>query len=170
MGTTYFCINSTPVLTTTNWISILGIIVNSGLAIWIVRTIQNKLTNKRTLKDHFINEVKDIRNEYKTCLSNLYSNQTKPKKVIPWFKLMNIKVDDLMLLISTKYKKVERNFLNPYQIEIRELITENDDFISKFESDDTLNFSENSKSQIIIFQQKHNHLFNDVIILINDAE
>ena len=157
-------------LTSTNWISIIGILINSGLAIWIVKTIQNKLKNKRTLKDHFINEIKEIRSEYKTCLNNLYSNQTKPRKVIPWFKLMNVKVDDLMSLISSKYKKVERNFLNPYQIELRELITENKDFISKFESDDTLNFSENAKSQIIIFQQKHNHLFNEAIILINDAE
>ncbi|MDR2684961.1 MAG: hypothetical protein LBB53_06235 [Prevotellaceae bacterium] len=33
-----------------DYISIVGIVVNSILAVWIVRTIQNKLTNKRVLK------------------------------------------------------------------------------------------------------------------------
>ena len=35
-------------------IDILSIVVNSFLAIWIVKTIQNKINNKIVLKDHFI--------------------------------------------------------------------------------------------------------------------
>jgi hypothetical protein len=37
-----------------DWISIITLIVNSGLAIWIVSTIQRKMNNRRVLKDHFI--------------------------------------------------------------------------------------------------------------------
>ena len=58
-----------------DWISIIGIIINSSLSIWLVITIQNRLTNKRVLKDHFITEIKDIRSEYKIFLNNLYSKQ-----------------------------------------------------------------------------------------------
>jgi hypothetical protein len=169
MGTTCCCLNPLSSLTATNWIAILGIFVNSALAIWIVRTIQSRLTNKRVLKDHFINEVKEIRNEYKCCLNNLYSNKTLPKTLIPWFKLMNIKVADLLTLINAKYK-IDKDRLSPYQRELQELITNNEDFITQFNTDKPVVFTENSRSLIIKFQQEHNHLFNDIIIKINDTE
>jgi len=169
MGTT-ICINSwINSIEPAEWVSLIGIIVNSLLAYWIVKTIQNRLTNKRVLKDHFINEIKDKRNEFKSYLNKLYSNQITGKKAIPWFKLMYIKVDDIMSLIDLKYK-INKQLLNPYQIELRELITENSDFINQFQSDTPIQFSEESKSKFIIFQQKHNHLFNEIIIRINDSD
>lgn len=149
-----------------DWISIIGIIINSSLFIWLVITIQNRLTNKRVLKDHFITEIKDIRSEYKIFLNNLYSNNTRVKSVIPWFKLMNIKVIDIMRTINEIYK-IDENILNPYQNELRELITENEDFISSFNLEQNIIFSDNSKTKIIEFQQKNNSLFNRLIIEIN---
>lgn len=170
MGTTCCCLDPSSSLTYADGIALFGILVNALLAFWIIRTIQNKLTNKRVLKDHFINEIKDIRNEYKSCLNNLYLNQTYAKNVIPWFKLMNIKIDDLMGLICKKHKKINRKTLNPYQNELRDLITENEDFIKYFPSKKPIIFSENSKNQLIKFQQKYNHLFNELVISVNDAE
>lgn len=167
MGTTC-CINPHCSLDASDWITLLGILINSALAIWIVRTIQSRLTNKRVLKDHFINEIKEIRNEFKICLNNLYSNKTHPESVIPWFKLMNIKVDDLMIIIHSKYK-IAGNSLSPYQNDLRELITNNDDFIKQFKSNKPIAFSEISRNQIIKFQQEHNKLFNNVIVKINDS-
>ena len=149
-----------------DWISIIGIIINSSLSILLVITIQNRLTNKRVLKDHFITEIKDIRSEYKIFLNNLYSNNTRVKSVIPWFKLMNIKVIDIMRTINEIYK-IDENILNPYQNELRELITENEDFISSFNLEQNIIFSDNSKTKIIEFQQKNNSLFNRLIIEIN---
>lgn len=168
MGTTCCHIDFLSSITTENWIDIFGVVVNALLAYWIVRTIQNKLTNKRVLKDHFINEIKEIRNDYKTCLNNLYTNNTHPHRVIPWFKLMNIKVDDIMEIIHLKYK-VNKSKLKPYQIELQELITNNHDFMAHY-NNEKVNFSEQSKAQIIKFQQTHNQIFNEIIMSINDSE
>jgi hypothetical protein len=152
-----------------DFVEIFGVMVNSLLAYWIVRTIQTNLTNKRVLKDHFINEIKDIRNEYKNCLNNLYSNRTHPKLVIPWFKLMNIRVGDTMNLINNKYN-IETTKLNPYQITLQELVTNNEDFMNQFKNDSPVEFSENSKIQLIKFQQENSQLFNEIIIAVNDAK
>lgn len=152
-----------------DWISIIGIIINSSLSIWLVITIQNRLTNKRVLKDHFITEIKDIRSEYKIFLNNLYSNNIRVKSVIPWFKLMNIKVIDIMRTINEIYK-IDENILNPYQNELRELITENEDFISSFSLEQNIIFSDSSRTKIIEFQQRNNSLFNKLIIKINEAK
>lgn len=168
MGTTCCCVNFFSSLAAADWIALLGVAVNAGLAYWIVRTIQNKLTNKRVLKDHFINEIKDIRAEYKGCFDNLYSNNTHPQRIIPWFKLMNIRVADLMALIKEKYK-IDEKKLDPYQNELRELITNNNDFITQFRNI-KVDFSEESRIELIKFQQRHNKLFNEIIIAINDAE
>lgn len=169
MGISCCCVNSDQGLKAADWIALLGIIVNSALALWIVRTIQNKLTNKRVLKDHFISEIKEIRNDYKTCLNDLHSNSTYAKRVISWFKLMNIKVDDLMTIMNNKYK-IDKDKLKPYQRDLQELITNNEDFTKQFESDKPIIFTENSKGQFMKFQQEHNQLFNDIIVAINDAE
>lgn len=167
MGTTCCYLNFLSSLEAADWIAILGVIINAGLAIWIVRTIQNKLTNRRILKDHFINEIKEIRNEYKSWLNSLYSNNTHPLRVIPWFKLMNIKVDNLMSIANAKYG-INKSILRPYQIELPDLITNNPDFVSHFKKDKIV-FSEQSRSQLIMFQQTYNQLFNEIIISINDA-
>jgi len=158
MGTTCCYLNPFSSLTATDWIALFGVIVNAGLAYWIVRTIQNKLTNKRVLKDHFISEIKEIRSEYKTCLHNLYTNNTHPHRVIPWFKLMNIKVDDLIAIIYTKYK-IDKEKLKPYQRELQELITNNTEFNSQF-NNEKISFSEPSKSQFIKFQSDKTALQN----------
>lgn len=165
----YCCTETFCGLKSSDWVYVFGVLVNAGLAFWIVRTIQNRMTNRRVLKDHFINEVKDLRNEYKACLSNLYADKIYPQNVIPWFKLMNIKVNDLMTILNDKYK-VDKIILQPYQIELSNLITNNDDFIQQFKSGKPVVFSPESKNSFIKFQQDHNNLFNKIIIAINDAK
>lgn len=146
-----------------------GTLVNAAFGFWIVRTIQGKMTDKRVLKDHFIVEIKELRSEYKSFLIHLYSNNIHPKKVIPWFKLMNIKIDDLMELISPRYK-IDKNVLLPYQTSLRDLVTENEDFMQQFKVDKNVVFTEGSRASFIKFQQEHNKLFNSVITKINDAD
>ena len=86
MGEAYTSLNIFCNLSTSDWVNIFGFAVNAGLAIWIIKTIQYNQNNRRVLKDHFINEMKDIRTEYKNCLNNLYSNNTHPQRIIPWLK------------------------------------------------------------------------------------
>jgi hypothetical protein len=165
MGIYFCCV--TRSLVPSNWIQIAGIIVNACLAIWIVCTIQKNINNKRVLKDHFIDEIKSIRNDYRKFLSDLYTSHINPQNALSWFKLMSIKIDDLMSLIGPRYN-VDERLLNPYQNELRKIITENKDFIDQFKADKGINFSNDSKKEFIMFQQNFNHLFNEIIIKIND--
>ena len=167
MGISYcFCIKWT-FFSVDNCISILGIIINASVAIWIVKTIQNRFTNSRILKDHFIEEIKEIRDEYKLFLNNLYSSKTKAQTAISWFKLMNIKVSNTMEFINKSYK-INKDILNPYQNDLRELVTNNDDFNNNYKSTSGIHFSEESRMHLIQFQQKNYHLFTEIIIRINN--
>jgi len=150
-----------------DYINILAIVINSILAIWIVRNLQKNLTNKRFLKDHLIQEIKDLRIEYKNFLNDLNSGYIKPKKVAPWFKLMNIKVQDTMEIVSDKYK-IEKSYLSNYQIELRDLVTELDEFNSNYKENKQLKLESQSLRELIKFQQENNSKFNEIIIKIND--
>lgn len=154
-------------IATADWINIVSVLVNIGIAIWITHILQNKFTNNRTLKDHFINEIKDVRTEYKGFMNRLYSNSTKPKELLPWFKLMNIRVKDLVMLMNSRYEVAE-DFLNPYQNELRELITESRDFNRCYRSNQLI-LTDDLKRDLMRFQQEHQRLFNKLIIMINDS-
>lgn len=155
-------------LSVSDWIQIITIIVNIGLTVWIVTIIQNKLTNRRSLKDYVIDEIKGFRQEYRIFFNNLCSNKVQPQTVLSWFKLMNIKINDLMEIIDKQYN-VNKDTLAPFQNELRTLITENEDFISCFNRP-RIEFSATSQSSIIKFQQENSHLFNEIIVLINEAK
>ncbi|TYA78538.1 hypothetical protein [Seonamhaeicola marinus] len=150
-------------------IAIVGVIVNSLLAIWIVKTLQNNLTNKRYLKDHVIEEIKDLRNEYKKFLNELYQGRLKPKQILPWFKLMNIKTQDVMEIINQKYG-LDKESLKSYQIELRNMVTEQEEFSENFKQNKCFTLKESSLRDLLLFQQNNNSKFNQLIIDINDKK
>lgn len=159
--------NLISTLNTSDYISVVGIIVNSLLAIWIVRTLQSNLANKRYLKDHLIQEIKNLRNEYSKFLNELNSGNMKPQKVAPWFKLMNIKVHDTMELVNEKYK-IDKDLLKNYQVELRDLVTEFEEFNTNYRKNCNIQLGSQSLRHLIQFQQKNQSKFNKLIININD--
>ncbi|MEQ9313509.1 MAG: hypothetical protein RJQ05_13245 [Cytophagales bacterium] len=149
-----------------DWISILSLIVNSGLAIWLVLTLQNKLANQRVLKDHLINEIKDLRDQYKSFINDLRSGKIKPKDVNSRLKLMNITAHDLIDL-SKKKAGCKKDFLNSYQVELRDIVTEFPEYKSSFKANIEFELDSESVTQLLKFQQQNQHLFNDLILIVN---
>lgn len=161
----YYTIRSVGI---SDWIDVISIVVNSLLALWIVNTIQRKANDKRVLKDHLIDEIKDIRKLYKGHLTSVYMSKAEARSEASWFKLMNIKVNDLMELINTKYK-IDKTYLKAYQVELRSLIMSSSDFENAFSQDKCIDVGATLKRGLEKFQQEHNHLFNDLIVKINDS-
>lgn len=161
------------ILTCSSWFSqhileIVGMLVNSALAIWIVRTLQKNLADKRVLKDHFIIEIKEIRKLYENIVFDLNRSASKPKDLIPLFKLYSVQTKSLMTLVYDAYE-IDPYLLKPYQIELRELVTEMSEFIEGFQDNVVLNLGATSRNQLMVFHQKNQCLFNEIIILINRA-
>jgi hypothetical protein len=169
MGACCFCLTDDSGMKIADWIALAGIFINAGIGIWIVLILQNKLANKRVLKDHLISEVKIINLQFQTYFESLINNQVKPKDVIPWFKLMNIKIDDVMNIIATRFK-INKKLLNPFQNDLRELITNHQDYINLYQSNNPIILSQNLYSMLMKFQQDNNSLFNSLIIEINDSK
>ncbi|EOR96497.1 hypothetical protein ADIARSV_0281 [Arcticibacter svalbardensis MN12-7] len=155
-------------LDTSNWIDLLGIIANLLFAWWIVIAIQNKINNKRVLKDHFIQDLKEIRNDYRLFFINIDKGVLLPNEILPWFKLMNIKVKDLLDVVKTVHK-IDIYQLDPFKKDLNELMSENSDFKTNYRSEQPIVFSGRSKRDFIKFQGKYISRFNEILILINSA-
>lgn len=147
-------------------ISIISMGVNILLTLWIVYVIQNKLNNKRVLKDHYITEIKSIREEFRTHLNSLYGCKLCPLNIIPWYKLMSIKLYDLAIDLNDIYC-VRLDYLNEYQNTLRDLITESEDFNKQY-NNPLLIVSPELKNEIIKFQQENSKTFNELIVHINN--
>lgn len=169
MGACCHCLTDDSGMKIADWIALAGIFINAGIGIWIVLILQNKLANKRVLKDHLIAEVKNISVQFQSYFESLINNQVKAQDVTPWFKLMNIKIDDVMTIIAARFK-INKKLLNPFQNDLRELITNHEDYINQYQSNSPIILSQNLLSILMKFQQDNNSLFNTLIIGINDSK
>ncbi len=80
---------------------------------------------------------------------------------------MNIKVQDIMEIISKKYK-IDKDSLKSYQIELRELVTEFKEFNSNYKENKFVKLNDSTLKELIRFQQENNSVFNSIIMKINE--
>jgi hypothetical protein len=148
-------------------VNAISVLVNVFLTIYIVSKLQNSLNNKRSVKDHFIGEVVQLREEYRKFLTDLAAGQVNASKVLPWFKLMNIKGNELINILSSKYN-VNDQILSPYQTELNDIITNSQEFANSFNAGTQITLTNPTLSELIRFQQRNYGTFNNMVIDIND--
>lgn len=154
-------------LETSDWIEIISIAVNAILGILIVVVISNRISNKRALKDYFINEIKDIRDCYKKFLNELLSGKYDFNATNNWFQIINIRFINLENVLNENYKnfKLPSKELNQ---ELRDLLTSSEDFNNSFKKPSIV-ISQLLKQQIF---KKHSEISTSLIytvIKINKA-
>lgn len=153
-----------------DWIEIslrLGAIIVPSVVAWLIgNTIKNKLDNKKSLRDHILREILEIRNNYRQLLDSVRIGTIKPKVVKNKLSVFSIRITDLMKLIKKGDNDVSKDFLLPYQLDFSQLITEDDNFILKYKDNEEFTISDVTYSSLLDFENKNNHLFNDLILAI----
>lgn len=153
-----------------DWIEIslrLGAIIVPSIVAWLIgNTIKNKLDNKKSLRDHILREILEIRNNYRQLLDSVRIGTIKPKVVKTKLSVFSIRITDLMKLIKKGDNDVSKDFLLPYQLDFSQLITEDDNFILKYKDNEEFTISDVTYSSLLDFENKNNHLFNDLILAI----
>lgn len=153
---------------TANIISLVDIGVNILLAIVLVIVIQRKAENQRHFKDHLIQEVKDLRNDYRSFYNSLETG-LKPQEIASWFKLTNIKARDLILLTKTINNNIPENYLKPFQRELHLIIEESKEYESNYFRNEKFSIGGSTTIKLLRFRQKHDGKFNLLINAINKS-
>lgn len=159
------CSNFTDILQIA--VDVIGIIVTACVSIWIVRTIQNKINNERSLKDYLIAEISVIQNEYRVIISNVQSGKESPKLLRIKFNNLNSKVNQLMKILNQKFD-IPLNLLSPYQTTLPMIIEDDSNFQSVYRKDSRFTISKETVAVLYKLDNDHGHLFYELIIRIND--
>lgn len=152
-------------------IDFLGIIVAAWVAVWIVNTIQKKIDNLRSIKDHLINEIVEIRRLYREMIEKTINGEYRPRDVKRQLRLLSARVTDLIRLINAQFNNcVDRDFLLPYQLDLNIMITYDEHFENAFRNNDLFSLNAISQNDLARFLAEKDHLFNELIVIINKAK
>jgi hypothetical protein len=165
MGAT-FCVGSFWTFDMSNLIDLLGMVVNVLLTIWIVTTIQDRQSNRRVLKDHYIERLIRIQSDYEIFFSRAYAGELVPAETLHWFKLENIRINNLLKFLCTNYQ-IDHHHLHPYQIDLNRIIVDDPAFTASYNTNNRIIFSGNSKQKLMKFQESNESLFLEMIEKIN---
>lgn len=155
-----------------NWeviVNFFGILVNGFLAWWIVSSIQKKQNNVRIIKDHFINEIKDLRSDCKKFLQKVYSGDCTQNEIITTTRLIGIKSSDLLTIFNRRLL-INHAYLHSYHIELNRILTDDTGFLVANGDGLKVRLSAQGKLQLLQFQSQHNSRFNDLILEVNDCK
>ena len=155
-----------------DWLSIIDTLITLagwGITVYIASTISRKLDSERTLKNHFIDEVKKVREHEEAIFHYIISNKIKPQQLKSMLGNLNTNVGDLMNLLKSQYG-IEDSYLNAFQWKYSQLITDDDDFTSCYKDDVEFNFKSQLLKDFSSYRADKLRLFNDLIVVINNAK
>lgn len=140
-------------LNTSDWIAVAGIFVNAMLGLILVVIVSSRLSNKRALKDYFINEIKDIRDGYRKFLNELFGSRYDFAKTNSWFQIMNMRLTDLERVLQENYNGLTLPVKELNQ-QLRDIVTGDDDFNNSFKKP-SVTINQRLKLEII---KKHSEI------------
>lgn len=154
-------------LTTSDIISICDIAITSILGLWIAIGVQRSLTKNRYLREYFISELNNIRDEYKLFFNDIYEDKLNAKSIKDRLKVMSIRIVSFDNNIHQIYK-LDACLLKDEHADIQQYITGEDEFNQQY-ANDTISFSSTVKSEIL---KRQSQLVNSItrrVIDINSA-
>jgi hypothetical protein len=151
-----------------DWIAIADILVTTIIGIWIAISVQNNLTKSRYLKEYFINEVKEIRDSYKSFITRLCKGELAAKYIKDWLKIMSERTQNLDKFLHDKYK-IDNSLIVQKHAEIQKKITDFDEFNDNYK-EKTVNFSSSSKNDIYKLHSELRCTLTQRVIDINNAK
>ncbi|MBO7617876.1 MAG: hypothetical protein J6T22_11775 [Bacteroidales bacterium] len=155
-----------------DWLSVIntGIsLLGWGITLYIAISISRKLDSERTLKYHFIDEVKSVREHEEAIFQYIIANSIKPQQLKSMMGNLNTNVGDLMNLLKSQYG-IDDSFLNAFQWKYSQLITDDEDFTSNYKDDLGFNFKPKLLKDFSNYRADKLKLFNDLIVEINNAK
>lgn len=162
MGTNLICLSTSDV------ISIVDIIISAGIGVWIATGVQKNLTKKRYLRDHFIQEINSIRQEYKDLFSEIIFEKMNAKTIKDRLKIMSARISSFDKFVHQEFK-ISDSLIKNEHAEFQQFITGNDEFNDQYQSD-VVKFSSSTKMDVLKWQGRFADAFTKRIIDVNNAK
>lgn len=154
-------------LTTSDWIALLNLVVTSVIGIWLAIIVNRNFTINRSIKDYYMQEVKDIRKFYADFLRKIYMGQLSAKDIKEWLKIASNRIDCVEYSIKDSFL-INKCDIGKIHSEIQTFITGTDEFNENYRSQYVV-FRENTKNQILSFHIKLLNACTELVVRVNKA-
>lgn len=154
-------------LSTDNIISIISVVVTTIVGVYIARSLTKAQNNKRTLKDNFIAELKECREDYRYFLKQIYNGNMPAKELLVWFKMYNIRLTSIIEQIEIHCDTDGRD-LQKSIFELRSYLTELPSYEKSFNRNDKFVLEDREKLHLVNLQQNFYPRFYGLLIDLNN--
>lgn len=112
-------------------INLISLVVNVLLGILIVYLVQKGLSDDRGVKDFFIDDIKNIADEYKKFVNTLLRGKSSAAFIIDWFKTISVRLTHLEFFLENDLG-VSDLTIQKLNREIHKVVTDSEEFNSQF--------------------------------------
>ena len=143
-------------------------LISLAVTIWIAIIVQGNLTQSRYIREHFIKEITQIRDDYRGLFAQLYTNQLSAKDIKNRLKILSIRLQSIEAFIEAYYQIDSEKIYNIHS-EFQKFLTSEDEFNCQF-SNEYIIFSNQTQTKIQKHQGNITHAITKRIIDINSSK
>lgn len=147
-------------------VTICSIIVTAWVAIWVVQSLQKKIDTESTLRNHFAQEVIQLRTDTREYIQNLLSKKEYSVVIKRNHFQFQKRVNDLLNLLNEKYDIDNINSLKAYRTELSSIIDRDINYIKKYNISQKIHLTDETKKQISKLHADNDHIFNEILLKI----
>ncbi len=138
-------------------------LIFSVFSLWFSHRANRQFSEKRYLKEITIDDIKELREDYRNFLNKLMANQCDSRFIISWFKVMNLKMESIGNFINLEYKQELFQSCQDRHNELKRYVTGCSDMNDNYKQP-TITFTDNVKNEII---DMHNKLYRSLLVTIS---
>lgn len=143
----------------------LSIVVTAFMAVWVVHSVQKKIDNERTLKDHFAHEVIELRKDTRDFMSKVINGEINAKEIKRRHYRLSSHINDLLLLLNQKYK-IDKKYFKAYRQNVMKIIEKDEHYTHAFNENQIVMLTDETVQNLYEVEKNNDRKFNDVLLKI----
>lgn len=148
-------------------VSIVDVLITSGLGLWIGVTFQKNLSNNRALKDYYKEEIQLLNGELSSFTDQLLAGKCNAQDLKEWFKVITIKAETLQNSIIVQLKDVYPGVLKEI-IDLKQFVTGTSEFNTQY-NNEYLTLDVQSRNKVLEHQKCIKEGIVSLIVFMNRA-
>lgn len=155
-------------MTTSEWLTLVDIVVTAGVGIWIATTIQNKFAKTRALKEYFINELIALQADYRCFVNNIWDSKLSSRSIKDTLKALSGRIDTIDKYMHKKFK-LENSLIKEAHVKFQQDLTYAQELEDQF-ANPTVQLSHDTKIRLMPLHDNIVEAITERVIDINECK
>lgn len=155
-------------MTTSEWLTLVDIVVTAGVGIWIATTIQNKFAKTRALKEYFINELIALQADYRYFVNNIWESKLSSRAIKDTLKTLSGRIDTLDKYMHKKFK-LDNSLIKEAHVKFQQNLTYTKELEEQY-ANPTVQLSHDTKIILMPLHDRIVEAITERVININECK